>query len=109
MARTPVSQSNIIDMQSQWTGTSLIRTVTRHVGNRNKIMVDVMEISEKSTSKLRALKAATDAARRVGCVSVDCCNVRDQEIVRESRNVHTDRLTKTRVRSMTFAFDGLAQ
>lgn len=100
--------SNILDMHSQWVGESLIRTVTRHFGKKNKIMVDVMEISPKHTSKERALKAARDAARRSGCASVDCCIVSDQEIVRESHNLHTNEPVKTKVRSITFAFNGVA-
>lgn len=104
MSRT----GNIIDMRSQWIGEhSLIRTVTRHVGKRNRIIVDVTEISSRSTSRLRARKAATEAARRVGCPSVDCLNLSDQEIVRDSRNIHTDKLCRTKVRTMTFAFDGI--
>lgn len=97
----------VIDMHSQWVGKSLIRTVTSKYGKKNKIVVEVTEISEVATSKLRALKAATEAARRVGCTSVDCNNLSDQEIVRESRNLHTDKLCRTRIRSMTFAFDGI--
>ena len=100
-------ESRILDMHSQWVGESLIRTVTRHFGKKNKIMVDVMEISPKHTSKERALKAARDAARRVGAAGVDCSIVSDQEIVRESRNLHTNEPVKTKVRSMTFAFEGV--
>lgn len=98
---------NILDMKSQWVGDSLIRTVTRHFGKKNKIMVDVTEFSPGRTSKQRALKAAQEAARRVGCQSVDCSNVCDQEIVRSSRDLHTDEPVKTKVRSMTFAFGGV--
>ena len=92
MSKFLQKNANIIDMKSQWVGDSLIRTVTRHFGNRNKIMVDVTEISSSSTSKLRAKKAATEAARRVGCLSVDCCNLRDDETIREYRDLYTDRL-----------------
>lgn len=99
---------NIIDIKSQWFGEhSLIRTVTRQIGKRNRIIVDVTEISSRSTSKLRARKAATDAARRVGCPSVDCLNLSDHEIIRDSRNIHTDEPCRTRIRTMTFAFDGI--
>jgi hypothetical protein len=108
MSKFLQKESNILDMHSEWVGESLIRTVTRHFGKKNKIMVDVMEFSPKATSKKRALHAATNAARRVGCVSVDCCNVGDTEIVRQYRDIHTDKLTRTRIRSMTFAFDGVA-
>lgn len=109
MSKFLFKDANILDMRSQWEGDSLIRTVTRHFGKPNKIMVDVMEISPKSTSKQRALKAARDAARRVGCLSVDCCNVCDHEIVRNSQRLDSDEPVRTRVRSMTFAFDGLPQ
>lgn len=99
---------NIIDMRSQWVGDhSLIRTVTRHVGKRNRIIVDVTEISSRSTSRLRAKKAATDAARLAGCPTVDCVNLSDNEIVRDSRNIHTDKPCRTKIRTMTFAFDGI--
>ena len=98
---------NILDMHSQWVGDSLIRTVVRHFGKKNKIMVDVMEFSPKATSKQRALKAAREAARRAGCASVDCMNVSDHETVREYRDLHTDQPVRTRVRSTTFAFDGI--
>lgn len=98
---------NVIDMHSQWVGKSLIRTVTSRYGRKNKIVVEVTEISSSSTSKLRAFKAATEAARRVGCTSVDCNNLSDYEIVRESRNIHTDKPCRTKIRSMTFAFDNV--
>lgn len=109
MSKFLFKDANILDMRSQWEGDSLIRTVTRHFGKKNKVIVDVMEISSKSTSKQRGLKAARDAARRVGCISVDCCNVCDYEIVRNSRDIRTDKPTHTKIRSMTFAFDGLPQ
>lgn len=99
--------SHIIDLNSQWVGDSLVRTVTRHFGKKNKIMVDVTEISRGRTSKKRAMDAARQAARRVGCTSVDCSNVRDSEIVRESMDIRTDEPTRTNIRTMTFAFDGI--
>lgn len=99
--------SHILDLHSQWVGDSLIRTVTRHFGKKNKIMVDVMEFSPKATSKRRALNAAREAARRAGCLSVDCSSVSDSEIVRQYRDLHTDQPVRTRVRSTTFAFDGI--
>lgn len=107
MSNFLTKSSNIIDVHSQWIGDSLIRTTVRHFGKRNKIMVDVQEISPRHTSKQRATKAAVDAARRVGCTSVDYCNVSDTECIRESRDLHTDKPVRTRVRSMTFAFNGL--
>lgn len=102
-------ECNIIDLNSQWVGDNLIRTRVRHFGKKNKIMVDVTEIAPHHTSKNRALKAAKEAARRVGCTSVDCLHVSDNEIVRSSRNIHTDEPVRTKVRTMTFAFDGIAQ
>ena len=98
---------NILNMHSEWVGESLIRTVTSHFGKIDKIMVDVQEITPKRTSKQRALKAARDAARRVGCTSVDCCQVSDIEMVRQSRNIHTDEPVRTFIRTSTFAFNGL--
>jgi hypothetical protein len=100
---------NVLDMHSQWVGDSLIRTVVRHFGKRNKVMIDVTEFAPRHTSKQRAVRVARDAARRVGCTSVDCVNVSDIEIVRSSRNIHTDGPTNTKVRTMTFAFDGIAR
>lgn len=100
---------NVLSMQSQWVGDSLIRTVVRHFGKRNKVMVDVTEIAPRYTSKQRALRMARDAARKVGCVSVDCLHVSDTEIVRSSRDIHTDEPTNTKIRTMTFAFDGIAE
>lgn len=102
-------QSYIIDLHSQWVGDSLIRTVTRHFGKKNKIMVDVTEFSPQHTSKERAQRAAKDAARRVGCLSVDCCNVRDDEIIRQSYDLHTNKPVNTKIRTTTFAFDGLPE
>jgi hypothetical protein len=101
--------SNIIDMESHWVGDSLIRTVVKHFGRSNKVIVNVTEFAPRYTSKQRAVKEARDAARRVGCTSVDFVNVSDMEIVRASRNIHTDEPTSTRIRTMTFAFDGIAR
>ena len=98
----------IIDLRSQWVGDSLIRTVTRQFGKRNKIMIDVMEYAPQHTSKKRALKAARDAARRVGCVSVDCTSVADNEIVRQAKRLNGEQVI-TKIRSTTFAFDGIAE
>lgn len=100
-------QGSIVDMKSQWVGESLIRTVTRHVGKKNKILVEVTEYAPRHTSKRRASKLAMEAARRVGCPSVDSITLSDQEIVRESRNLHTDEPVRTKIRSTTFAFDGV--
>lgn len=100
---------NILELSSQWVGENLIRTRVRHFGKRNKIMVDVTEIAPRYTSAARALKAAREAARRVGCVSVDCLHVSDHEIIRSSRNIHTDEPVRTKIRTMTFAFDGIPE
>lgn len=99
---------NILDMNSQWVGDSLIRTVVRHFGKKNRIMVDVTEIAPKYTSKSRALKAARDAARRSGCLSVDCISVSDMEIIRQSQRLDSDEPVRTKVRYSSFAFDGIA-
>lgn len=107
MSNYLTKNANILDMQSQWVGDSLIRTVTRHFGKKNKIVVDVTEISPQHTSKQRARQAAINAARRVGCSSVNYIQLNDQIITRKSRNLHTDEPVGTRVRSMTFAFDGV--
>lgn len=101
------TKNSIFELHSEWVNGSLIRTITRQVGKKNKILVDVIEVSEKSTSKQRALNAAIAAARRVGCVSVDCTKISDNEIVRNSFDLHTDRPVKTKVRSITFAFSGV--
>lgn len=108
MQRLP-KDCNIIDMNSQWVGDSLIRTVVRHFGKKNRIMVDVQEIAPQHTSRQRAIKAARDAARRAGCLSVDCISVSDMEIVRQSLRLDSDEPVRTKVRSSTFAFDGLPQ
>ena len=109
MSKFLQKECNILDMHSEWIGDSLIRTVVRHFGKSNKVMVDVMEFSTRYTSKQRALKTARNAARRVGCTSVDYTLVSDMEIVRSSRNIHTDEPTRTKIRTTTFAFDGLAR
>lgn len=100
---------NILDMRSEWVGENLIRTVTRHFGKKNRVMVDVTEIAPHHTSKRRALIAATNAARRVGCTSVDCIHVSDMEIVRSSVKINTEEPVRTKIRTMTFAFDGIAE
>lgn len=100
---------NILSLSSEWVGENLIRTRVRHFGKRNKIMVDVWEIAPRHTSAKRALKAARDAARKVGCVSVDCLHVSDHEIIRVSQKLDTDEVVRTKIRTMTFAFDGIAQ
>lgn len=100
---------NILDMHSQWVGDSLIRTVARHFGKKNRIMVDVTEIAPKHTSKERAAKAAKEAARRAGCLSVDCITVSDMEIIRKSQRLESDETVRTKIRTSTFAFDGLPE
>lgn len=102
-------QSGILDIYSQWVGESLIRTTVRQLGKKNKIVVDVQEIAPRHTSKQRAAKAAMDAARRVGCMSVDYSNVSDTETIRKSHRLDTDELVRTKVRTMTFVFNGLPQ
>lgn len=98
----------VLALNSEWMGDSLIRTVTRQFGNSSsKILVDVTEISAKSTSKQRALKAAIAAARRVGCSSVDCVKISDNEIIRNSFDLQTNNPVRTKVRSITFAFSGV--
>ena len=109
MSKFTRSRENILDMHSQWVGESFIRTVVRHYGKKKRIMVDVMEYSPKYTSKQRGFAAAKEAARRVGCSTVDCCNVRDDEIVRVSQRLDSDEPVRTKIRSMSFAFDGIAQ
>ena len=98
---------NIIDLSSQWVGENLIRTRVRHFGKKNKIMVDVTEIAPRHTSRERALKAAREAARRAGCVSVDCIHVAENEIIRSSFKIDTDEPVRTKIRTTTFAFDGI--
>lgn len=98
-------KSLIIDMKSQWVGESLVRVVTRKVGNRDKILVDVTEHAPETTSRKTAQRLAMEAARRVGCGSVDSVTLSDQEIVRRSFKINTDEPVSTKVRTMTFAFD----
>lgn len=98
---------NILDMRSEWVGNSLIRTVVRHFGKKNRVMIDVQEYAPQHTSKQRALKAARDAARRAGCLSVDCITVSDMEIIRKSQRLDSDEPVRTKVRHTSFAFDGL--
>lgn len=107
MSKFLLKDANIIDMHSQWIGESLLRVVVRHFGKKNRIMVDVQEFTAKRTSKARALKVATQAARRVGCASVDCITVSDMEFFRKSRRIETNEEVKTSVRHITFAFDGI--
>ena len=99
--------AKVIDMHSQWIGESLIRTVTRHVGKKNKIVVDVTEFTPHATSKRRAYIVASEAARRVGCSSIDAVSLSDTETVRESHDLHTNEPTRTNVRTVSFAFDGV--
>lgn len=108
MAAIRNRNGEIIDLRSQWVGDSLIRTVTRQFGKRNKILIDVMEYAPRHTSKKRALSAAREAARRVGCVSVDCTSVSDNEIVRQAKRLNGEQAT-TKIRSTTFAFGGVAE
>lgn len=104
-----VKNYRIIDMHSQWVSSSLIRTVTRQLTAANKVLVEVQEISDKGTSKQRALRAARDAARRVGCLSVDCCIVADMEMVKHSYDLHSEKPVRTKVRTSTFVFSGIAE
>lgn len=99
-------KSLIIDMKSQWVEDSLIRTVTRHYGHRNRIVVDVTEYAPQQTSKRRVLKVASEAARRVGCSSVDCITLSDEETTRNSFKINTNEPVSTKIRNTTFVFDG---
>lgn len=109
MSNFLLKDCNILLLHSEWAGENLIRVRVRHFGKRNKVMVDVWEIAPKHTSAARALKAARAAARKVGCISVDCLHVSDQEIVRVSQKLDSDEVVRTKIRTMTFAFDGIAE
>lgn len=99
---------HILDMHSEWVGDSEMRVRVRHFGKKNRIMVDVTELAPHHTSKIRAAKVATSAARKVGVPNVDFVTVSDFETVRVSYRIHSDNTkVRTKVRSMTFAFDGI--
>lgn len=101
---------NILSLHSEWVDDSEMRIRVRHFGKKNRIMVDVTELSPKHTSKQRALKVARDAARKVGVPSVDCIPVSDFEFVRKSCKLDENFTpTRTTVRQMTFAFDGIVK
>lgn len=100
----------VISLYSEWIGGSEMRVKVRYFSKKNSILVDVTELSTKFTSKKRALKAATNAARKVGVPNIDCIHVSDFEFVRNSCKLD-DNFTPTRtlVRQTTFAFDGIVE
>lgn len=69
-------------------------------------MVDVTKLHVVRQAK-RAINAGVKLLAGIGCISVDCSNVSDSEIVRESMDIRTDEPTRTNIRTMTFAFDGI--
>lgn len=98
--------ANILDLRSEWIGSSELRIRTRHFGKKNRIMIDVTELSPKYTSRQRATKVARDAARRVGA-SADYIIVAEYETFRLSQRLDSEQVFRTRVRNTTFAFDGI--
>ena len=99
--------SNILELHSEWIGGSEMRIRVRHFGNKNRIMIDVTELSPKQTSRQRATKVARDAARRVGAASTDYIIVAEYETFRLSQRLDSEQVFKTRVRNTTFAFEGI--
>ena len=97
---------NIIGLHSEWIGGSELRVRTRHFGKKNRIMIDVQELSPKETSRQRATKVARDAARRVGA-SADYIVIAEYETLRLSQRLDSDKVYRTKVRNTTFAFDGI--
>jgi hypothetical protein len=99
-------ECNIIGLHSEWIGGSELRVRTRSFGSKNRIMIDVLELSPKETSKARATKVARAAAKLVGA-SADYIIVAEYETCKFSQRLDSDKVYRTKVRHTTFAFGGI--
>ena len=101
------TEIGLIALHSEFVGKSQMRVRTRLVGKSSTLLVDVTELGP-TTSKKRALTAATDAARLAGS-SGKAVLVSDHQSVRPANRLdpetgHVIAAKPTAVRSTTFMF-----
>lgn len=92
----------IIDLRSEWIGDSLMRATVRQYENR--FVVEVMELTEKRTSKKRAADFALQVAQsQEGTLSAKHFLLNDAEIDRKGERLDGSKVL-TRVRNTNFLF-----
>jgi hypothetical protein len=97
------SNLSTLDDRAEHVGLSYLRARVRHVGNRNKLIVDVWEYTGHRTSKARALRFARDSVQAFGITSVDNTLLLDHEIERKVSD-SSGVLHAIKIRQSTFAF-----
>jgi hypothetical protein len=92
----------IVDLRSRHVGNSLLRATVREYNDT--IVVQLMEITDKRTSKERSRKFAMEVARmQRGTISADYVLLSDVEVDRKGERLDGSKVL-THVRTMTFAF-----
>src|ERR1700751_1510693 len=102
------NEQRIISMASQFIGDSQFQVVVRFHGRRNKIMVDVTEITCHRTSKARAFRVARQHAEKVGIASADSSIISDVQSERKATRLD-DTPVAVQIRRICLAFAGVSR
>lgn len=98
--------AKVLDERWQWIGVSHMRSRTRRVGKRNKLIVDVWELTGHRTSKARALRFARDSVSKFAVSGVDHTVLLDFESDKKVSTADGSQ-TVVHVRQSSFAFQGV--
>lgn len=103
-----LEQSKLPRLDSEWIGDSNMRVRVREInGTRRVILVDVIELSPKTTSKARALKIARKFARLHSIVSGDAVMISDIGYDKKGVRLSDGAKVLTHVRATTWYFEGV--
>lgn len=105
MAEFLGSDMNVLGYETRWVDGHQLRTRTRKLGDLDKIVVDVLEMSERWTSLARSRSVARQVANRYGARDFAATQLADIQIDKKIGNQDGE-IRKVRIRHTSYAFEG---